>query len=160
MTRAVLPNTSAREQWLLAGLKDRATNLWARTPPSVDGGEDEDADTGTDTSVLDDNNDDNASFTSQQTTAFDSPNLRPSRTRLLEESSPSDGPHAGPRGTVCSVTIEYGVYMQHGGIRRAPHTAAQMASRPRGPQHQRALTNTLALPGGTREFSLLVLDLA
>ena len=75
MTRAVLPNTSAREQWLLAGLKDRATNLWARTPHSVDGGEDEDADSGTDTSVLDDDNDDNASFTSQQTTAFDSPNL-------------------------------------------------------------------------------------
>ena len=38
--------------------------------------------------------------------------------------------------------------------------AAQIASRPRGPQHQRALTNTFALPGGTREFFLQILDLA
>ena len=42
-----------REQWLLAGLMDRAANHKARTPP-LDGGEDEDANTGTDT-VPDDN---------------------------------------------------------------------------------------------------------
>ena len=35
-----------------------------------------------------------------------------------------------------------------------------MANRLRGTQRPRALTNTFALPGGTREFSLQVIDLA
>ena len=66
MTRAVLPNTTAREQWLLAGPADRTTDHWARTPP-LDGGEVGDADdTGTDMTVPDDN-DDIASSPSQQT---------------------------------------------------------------------------------------------
>ena len=43
MTRAVLPNTSAREQWLVAGLVDRTTNHCARGPP-LDGSEADDAD--------------------------------------------------------------------------------------------------------------------
>ena len=69
MTRAVLPNTSAREQWLLAGLVDP----WARTP-LVDGGRDGDVDTRTDTTVPDDN-DDVVSFSSQQTANIDVQNL-------------------------------------------------------------------------------------
>ena len=73
MTRAVLPNTPAREQWLLARLFDRTTNQWARTPP-LDGGDNEVADTGTDTTVPDDN-DDIASFSSQQTATIDVQNL-------------------------------------------------------------------------------------
>ena len=60
VTRAVLPSTSAREQRLPPGLVDRTTNHWALTPP-LDGGEDEDTDASTDTTVLDDN-DDIASF--------------------------------------------------------------------------------------------------
>ena len=44
-TRAVFPVTSAREQWLLAGLTDSAASHWVRAPP-LDGGDDEDADTG------------------------------------------------------------------------------------------------------------------
>ena len=47
MTQGVLPNTSAREQWLLAGLRDRATNHWI-LPRPLDGGEDEDIGTGHD----------------------------------------------------------------------------------------------------------------
>ena len=59
-----LPNTSAREQLPLADLIDRATNHWIPTPP-LDGGEDEDTDIGTDTTVPDDDNDDSASLTCQ-----------------------------------------------------------------------------------------------
>ena len=47
-------------------LIDRATIHWFRAPP-VDGGDDEDADAGTDTTTPDDDNEDIASFTSQQT---------------------------------------------------------------------------------------------
>ena len=74
MTRAVLPNPSARAEWLLAGLIDTAASHWVRAPP-LDGGDDEDADTRTDTTAPDDDNDDIASFTSQQTTAFQPSNL-------------------------------------------------------------------------------------
>ena len=63
----------SQQKKTLAGLIDRAANDWARTPP-LDGGEDEDADTRTDAAVPDDN-DDIASFTGQQTTAIDTPNL-------------------------------------------------------------------------------------
>ena len=43
MTRALLPNTSAREQRLLSGLVDRTTSHWTRAF-SLDGGGDDDAD--------------------------------------------------------------------------------------------------------------------
>ena len=73
MTRRTFsPNTSAREQWLLAGLINRATSHWITAPPS-DGGEDEGTDAGTDMTVPD--NDEIVSFTSQQTAAIDTPNL-------------------------------------------------------------------------------------
>ena len=65
MTRAVLLDTSARERWLLAGLIDH----------QLDGGDDEGADTRTDTTAPDDDNDDVSSFTSQQTTAMQASNL-------------------------------------------------------------------------------------
>ena len=61
--------TSVREQWLLAGLIDKATSHWLRAGP-LDGGDDEYTDTGTDTIAPDDDNDDIASFTSQQPTAI------------------------------------------------------------------------------------------
>ena len=73
MTLAVLPNTSAREERLLISLTDRATGHWIRAPP-LDGGHDADADTGADTTVPDDN-EDIASFISQQTTALQFSNL-------------------------------------------------------------------------------------
>ena len=59
MTRAVLPNPSARAEWLLAGLIDRALNHLGRALP-LDGGNDDDdgADTGTDTAMPDDDDDD------------------------------------------------------------------------------------------------------
>ena len=90
MTRAVLPNTSAREQWPLAGLKDSTTNHYAGTPPLL-GGEDKDADTGTDTTVPDDT-DDIASFSSQQTTTIDVQNLCPLHSRPSRERNRLDGP--------------------------------------------------------------------
>ena len=62
MTRAVL-----------VGLVDRTPNHWARASP-LDGGEDEDADTGSDTTVLD-YSDAVAYFSSQQTATSDVPNL-------------------------------------------------------------------------------------
>ena len=73
MTRAVLPNTSARERWLRAGLLDRTTNHWARAPP-LDGGEGDDADAGTDTTIPDDD-DEIASFSNQETDTIGVPNL-------------------------------------------------------------------------------------
>ena len=60
MTRAVLPHTSAREQWLPGGLRDITTDQWARAPP-LEGGEGDDADAGTNEIILDDD-DDIASF--------------------------------------------------------------------------------------------------
>ena len=68
MSRTVLPNTSARDQWLLAGLIDRATSHWARAPP-LDGGDEDYFDDGTDTSALGDHGDDLVSIMSQQTVA-------------------------------------------------------------------------------------------
>ena len=66
MTRAVLPHTSARAEWPLASFRDRATSHLVRAHP-LDGGDDDDADTWNDTTVPDHDNEDIASFTSQQT---------------------------------------------------------------------------------------------
>ena len=55
-------------QHVLAGLKDRATVHWVRAPP-LDVGDDDDADTETDTTVPDDDNEYIASLTSQQTSS-------------------------------------------------------------------------------------------
>ena len=75
MTRAVLPKTSARAEWLLADLIDRVASHWTRAPPP-DGGDDvEDADAGTDSTLPDDDNDHLASLSSQQTTAIQASNL-------------------------------------------------------------------------------------
>ena len=70
MTRADLPDISARERWLLAGLTDTAASHWVRTPP-LDGGDDEHAGTGTGTTAPDDD----------KTTSAPSPasKLQPSR---------------------------------------------------------------------------------
>ena len=65
MTRAVLPTTSARAEWLLAGFIDRALSHWVRAPPLDGADDDDDADTGTDTTRPDDN-EDIASLASQQ----------------------------------------------------------------------------------------------
>ena len=59
-------SSPARKQWLLAGHQPL---------DSSDGGEDEDTDTGTDTTVPDADNDGIVSFISQQTIAIDTPNL-------------------------------------------------------------------------------------
>ena len=45
MTRAVLPNTLAVEEWFLAGSIDRALSHWVRAPPLDGGDDDDDADT-------------------------------------------------------------------------------------------------------------------
>ena len=73
-TRAVLPRTSARAEWLLASLTNRATSHWVRAR-LLDGGDDDDADTGTDTTAPDDDNDDIVSFTNQQSPALQFSNL-------------------------------------------------------------------------------------
>ena len=49
MTRAILP---ARAEWLLAGLTDRALSHRVRAPSLDGGGEDDDADTGADTTTV------------------------------------------------------------------------------------------------------------
>ena len=82
MTRAILPNPSARDEWLLAGLIDRALNHWGAALP-LDGGEDDDdADTGTDTTTPVNDGVDIASLASQpssslQPSSFESPVLAP-----------------------------------------------------------------------------------
>ena len=74
-TQAVLPHTSpARTVASGRTHTGRVTNHLARAP-TLDGGGDEDADTETDTTVPDDDNDDIATFTSQRTTAIETPNL-------------------------------------------------------------------------------------
>ena len=62
MTRAFLPNPSARAEWLLVGIIDRALHHWDRVPP-LDGGigYHDHADSETDTTIPDDD-DDIASF--------------------------------------------------------------------------------------------------
>ena len=44
-----LPNQLARAEWFLAGFIDRALSHWVRAPPLDGGGDDDDADTGTNT---------------------------------------------------------------------------------------------------------------
>ena len=69
MTWAVLANPSARAEWLLAGLTDRALSHWVRAPPLDGEGDHEDADTRTDTTTPKDDSGDIASLTSQQSTS-------------------------------------------------------------------------------------------
>ena len=58
MTRAVLPNPSARAEWLLAGIIGRALHRWGRVLPLAGGpGEDDHADSETDTTIPDDDDD-------------------------------------------------------------------------------------------------------
>ena len=65
MTRAVLPNPSARAEWLLAGIIDRALHHWGHVLP-LDGGlgDHDHVDSETDTAMPDDD-DDIASLASQ-----------------------------------------------------------------------------------------------
>ena len=66
MTRAGLPNPSARAAWLFAGTIDRALHHWGHVSP-LDGGLRcyDHADSETDTAILDDDDDDIASLASQ-----------------------------------------------------------------------------------------------
>ena len=72
MRRAILPHTSAKADWLLAGLIDRATSHYHPLDGKDDG---DDADTRTDTTAPDDDREDLASFTSQQNTALQFSNV-------------------------------------------------------------------------------------
>ena len=69
MTRAILPNPSARAEWLLANLIDRAVSHRVRAPPLDGRSDDDDADTGTDTTTPDDDSEDIVSLSSQQSTS-------------------------------------------------------------------------------------------
>ena len=92
MTRAVLPDTTVRERWFLAGLTDTAASHWVRTPP-LDGGDDEHAETGTGTTAPDDD----------KTTSAPSPasKLQPSRPPAAISSL--DGPaRAGTKSSLSS----------------------------------------------------------
>ena len=59
----------------IAGLRDMVASHWTGALPVDGGDDDEDADAGSDTTVPDDDNDDRASFTSQQITAIQTSNL-------------------------------------------------------------------------------------
>ena len=56
MTPAIFPDSSARAEWLLAGIRDLALSHWVRALP-LDGGDDEDAETSADTAIPDDDDD-------------------------------------------------------------------------------------------------------
>ena len=75
MTRAVLPNPLARAEWLLGGLIDRAPGHGGLAPLD-EGDDDGDADTGTDTTIPDDDNEGIASLTSQQSTSLQQKKLQ------------------------------------------------------------------------------------
>ena len=62
-------DASARAEWLLAGLIDRVLSHWVRAPPLYGGGDDDDADRGTDTTTPVDDSEDIASLTSQTSTS-------------------------------------------------------------------------------------------
>ena len=116
--RAVLPRTPARELRLLDDLVDRATS-WFRARP-LDGGDDKDADTGTDTTAPDDDNDDINSFSSQQTTPFQTSNpVTVTRAPLLGLSAlPMDQHALELEGLfevhgVCSCTITNSLDLEH-----------------------------------------------
>ena len=66
---------SARAAWLVARLTDRALRHWVRVPPLCGGDGDDDADTGTDTTTPDDDSEDIASLTGQQSTSLQQSNL-------------------------------------------------------------------------------------
>ena len=78
MTRAVLPNPSARAEWLVAGIIDGALHHWGHVPP-LDGGlgDHDHADSETDTATPDDDDDTAAlasqSFASVQPSSFQLP---------------------------------------------------------------------------------------
>ena len=58
MARAVLPDPSARAEWPLAGIIDRALHHWRRVSPLDGGPGDHDhADSQTDTAIPDDDDD-------------------------------------------------------------------------------------------------------
>ena len=71
------PTLQLEQKWLLPGLIDRTLNHWARSLP-LDGGDGND-DADTDTAIPDDNDDDFASLTSEQSTSLQhsSPSLCP-----------------------------------------------------------------------------------
>ena len=73
MSRAGLPHTSARAEWLLGFTIDLVASHWIRAHP-LDG-DDEDGDAGTDTTEPDDDRGNIASLASQQTTAIQTSNL-------------------------------------------------------------------------------------
>ena len=84
MTLAVLPNPSARAEWLLAGVIDRALHHWGHVPPLDDGTGDHDhPDSETDTATPDDD-DDIASLASQPSVSVQPSSLQlcPSRGSL------------------------------------------------------------------------------
>ena len=72
-TQAVLPDPS-RAEGLLAGLIDRGISFWVRAPIDV-GDVDGDADTGTDTAIPDDDDEDITSLASHQTASLQPSNL-------------------------------------------------------------------------------------
>ena len=104
MTRAVLPDASVREQWPLTRLMDRATSHWIRAPP-LDGEENEGSDNGTDTTAPDDDNDDIASCTSQQTTAIHTQACsRSTRAAAGASGNPTSGAASLFNGPACAGT--------------------------------------------------------
>ena len=169
MTQAVLPNPSAPPEWLLASLTDRALN-WVRAHPldGVDG--DEDADTGTDTTILDD--DDIASLASQQSTSLQHSSLQSCPFAPL-------GLHAlslmFPGGLeldalfedhgVCSAVIAGSLALERTIYRRCalvqpPLSALQLANRRKSALLLTDLVAAFALPPLTGGFTLQVLDMA
>ena len=132
-TRAVLPHTSARAEWLLAGLIDRVASHWTRAPP-LDGGDNEDI----------------ASFTSQQTTARQFSNLRPLLASPSWSSLLPDVP-AHPLVLECVVNGQRAV------IQPLP-TALQLDNRQKRLHLLVNLAVTYAFPAHTSEFSFQILD--
>ena len=101
MTRAVLPNILAVEEWFLADFRDRALSHWVRAP-SLDGrDDDDDADTGTDTATPDDDSEDIVSLSIQQSTFLQLSNFwsllacSSKTTAYVLASSPNPSPSSG-----------------------------------------------------------------
>ena len=81
MTRAILPILSAREQWGVAGLTDRAASYWVGAQPPLDGGDDDEAGQEQTPQRQMMTMTTSPPFTSQQTTAIQTSNLRSLHTR-------------------------------------------------------------------------------
>ena len=161
MTWAILPDCSARAEWLLAVLMDRAFSHWVRYLP-LDGGDGDDgADTGR--AIPDDDDDDAIAFLASQP----STSLQPSSLKLCPladvEQLTCSLTFPGDHG-VCSAVIVVLLTLEWAIYRRCvpgqpPLSVSQLANRRKCARLVTDFVAVLALPPHASGFPRHLLDL-